>query len=98
MPEGPLGCFGSGRDTHFAPPASQVSMSREVTPVKVPQASKICTSPARSPRPCGQSLTKLGIWQESRKAAASLSSCFWSRTSSWQDSGKRTPAGGGARA
>lgn len=38
-------------------------------------------------------LTKPGIWQESRKAAASFSSCFWSRTSSWQDSGKRTPAG-----
>lgn len=49
MPEAPLGCFGSGGDKHCAPPASQVNRSKVVTPVKIPQASKICTSPAPQP-------------------------------------------------
>lgn len=90
---------------HSALPASQTSRSKQVTPGKVPQASRIRRGtrasnsiPCAAPNPCGTSLTKPGIWQESRKAAASFSSCFWSRTSSWQDSGKRTPVGGTAEA
>lgn len=39
-------------------------------------------------------LTKPGIWHDSRNAAASFSSCFWSCTSSLLDSGKRTPGRG----
>lgn len=62
---------------------------RETKEHKAPRSA---TAPFGSPNPSfSPSLTKPGIWQESKKAAASFNSCFWSRTSSWQDSGNRTP-------